>query len=90
MATSNLSSDSIASLAMEKNVVVKTIEPYVLPSSLITSYAFDRFTEAWVKLRGWEVEGYVLYRVNVLLDCFTFWTTLTVDLHAQKLTNIQV
>jgi alpha-N-acetylglucosamine transferase len=46
---------STADLEDEPNLIIMQIDPYTLPSSCKTSYAFDRFSDVWNKLLCWTV-----------------------------------
>ena len=57
LVTKNISAKSLEN---EPNLIIKTIEPYCLPSSCKTSYAFDRFSDVWHKLLCWTVPAKML------------------------------
>ena len=58
LVTPQLSNAAKEMLATEPNIVVLSVEPYKLPDGIKVNYAFERFAEAWNKLRCWEIIGY--------------------------------
>lgn len=53
--TDAVSQQTLESLARQPNVELRLIQPYKIKSKYATSYAFERFQEAWNKMRCWQV-----------------------------------
>ena len=58
--TPALSQSTVDILSQEPNVQMRPIKPYKLERSDATGYAFERFAEAWNKMRCWQVDASIL------------------------------